>query len=145
MNMTPCFVSDDSGENTRALLIGFYQKAWTHGASIAIGGFPAGQVAFPVAVVLLESGDVVTVDAKSVTIDAPEEIFSQYAWTGEVNDQSVNVLNTCDNCNYARVTGDISFNEDGTKRDIVAKDIQVVERPETVSLADLFGIWGDAE
>lgn len=102
MNMTPCFVSDDSGENTRALLIGFYQKAWTHGASIAIGGFPAGQVAFPVAVVLLESGDVVTVDAKSVTIDAPEEIFSQYAWTGEVNDQSVSALNTCDNCNYAR-------------------------------------------
>ena len=102
MNMTPCFVSDDSGEKTRALLAGFYQKAWTHGASIAIGGFPAGQEAYLVAVVLLESGDVVTVDAKSVTVDAPEEIFSQYAWTGEVNDQSVNALNTCDNCNYAR-------------------------------------------
>lgn len=81
MNLTPCFVSDDSGEKTRALLAGFYQKAWTHGASIAIGGFPAGQVAYPVAVVLLESGDVVTVDAKSVTVDAPEVIFSQYAWT----------------------------------------------------------------
>ncbi len=102
MNMTPCFVSDDSGEKTRALLIGFYQKALTHGASIAIGGFPAGQEAYPVAVVLLESGDVVTFDAKSVTVDAPEEIFSQYAWTGDVNDQSVNALNTCDNCNYAR-------------------------------------------
>ena len=102
MNMTPCFVSDDSGEKTRALLAGFYQKAWTHGASIAIGGFPTGQIAYPVAVVLLESGDVVTVDDKSVTVDAPEEIFSQYAWTGEVNDQSVNALNTCDNCNYAR-------------------------------------------
>lgn len=102
MNMTPCFVSDDSGEKTRALLAGFYQKAYTHGASIIIGGFPAGQVAFPVAVVLLESGDVVTVDAKSVTIDAPEEIFSQYAWTKEINDQPVNALNTCDNCNYAR-------------------------------------------
>lgn len=67
-----------------------------------IGGFPAGQVAFTVAVVLLESGDVVTVDAKSVTIDAPEVIFSQYAWTGEVSDQSTDALNTCDNCNYAR-------------------------------------------
>ena len=83
MNMAPCFISDDSGEKTRALLVGFYQKAWTHGASIVIGGFPAGQVAFPVAVVLLESGDVVTVDAKSVTIDAPEVIFSQYAWMGD--------------------------------------------------------------
>lgn len=67
-----------------------------------IGGFPAGQVAFPVAVVLLESGGVVTVNTESVTVDAPEVIFSQYAWTGEVNDQPINVLKTCDNCNYAR-------------------------------------------
>ncbi len=80
MKMTPCFISDDSGEKTRALLVGFYQKAYTHGASIMIGGFPAGQVAFPVAVVLLESGEVVTVSAESVTIDASEEIFRQYAW-----------------------------------------------------------------
>lgn len=86
MNMTPCFVSDDSGEKTRALLAGFYQKAWTHGASIAIGGFPAGQEAHPVALVLLESGDVVTVDTESVTIDAPEEIFRQYAWMGDEED-----------------------------------------------------------
>ncbi len=86
MNMTPCFISDDSGEKTRALLVGFYQKAYTHGASIMVGGFPAGQVAFPVAVALLESGDVVTVDAKSVTIDAPEEIFRQYAWMGDEDD-----------------------------------------------------------
>lgn len=51
-----------------------------------VGGFPAGQVAFPVAVALLESGDVVTVDAKSVTIDAPEVIFRQYAWAGDEDD-----------------------------------------------------------
>lgn len=80
MNLTPCFISDDSGEKTRALLIGFYKKAYTHGASIMIGGFPAGQEAHPVALVLLESGDVVTVNTESVTIDAPEEIFRQYAW-----------------------------------------------------------------
>lgn len=80
MNLTPCFVSDDSGEKTKALLVGFYQKAWTHGASIMVGGFPAGQEAHPVALVLLESGDVVTVNTESVTIDAPEEIFRQYAW-----------------------------------------------------------------
>lgn len=45
-----------------------------------VGGFPAGQIAYPVAVVLLESGEVVTVSAESVTIDASEEIFRQYAW-----------------------------------------------------------------
>lgn len=80
MNFTPCFISNDPREKTKALLIGFYQKAYTHGASILVNGFSAGQVAYPVAVVLLESGDVVPVDATSVTIDAPEAIFRQYAW-----------------------------------------------------------------
>ncbi len=56
------------------------------------------------------------------------------------------LLDTVRKCyrNYVRVTGDITFNEDGTKRDMTAKDIQVVERPEAASLADLFGIWKDA-
>lgn len=80
MNMTPCFISEMPGEKTKALLVGFYQKAWTHGASITVGGFPAGQTAYPVAVVLLESGDVVTVNAECVTIDSPAELFRQYAW-----------------------------------------------------------------
>ena len=80
MNMTPCFISEMPGEKTKALLVGFYQKAWTHGASITIGGLPAGQTAYPVAVVLLESGDVVTVNAECVTIDSPAELFRQYAW-----------------------------------------------------------------
>ena len=57
----------------------------------------------------------------------------------------LDTVRSCYRSNYVRVTGDISFNEDGTKRDIVTKDIQVIERPETVALADLFGIWGDAE
>ena len=78
--MTPCSIHDDSGENTKALLIGFFQEAWTHGASLSIGGFPAGQSARPAAVVLLESGDVDTVHAESVTIDAAEGLFKQYAW-----------------------------------------------------------------
>lgn len=30
MNITPCFISEMPGEKTKALLIGFYQKAWTH-------------------------------------------------------------------------------------------------------------------
>lgn len=78
--MAPCFISEMFGEKTKALLLGFYQKAWTHDASPLIGGFPAGQIAYPVAVVLLESGDVVTVNAETVIIDAPEDIFRQYAW-----------------------------------------------------------------
>lgn len=80
MNMTPCFISEMPGEKTKALLVGFYQKAWMRDESPLIGGFPAGQIACPVAVVLLESGDVVTVNAETVTIDAPEDLFRQYAW-----------------------------------------------------------------
>lgn len=80
MNMTPCWISEMPGEKTKALLMGFYQKAWTHDASPLIGGFPAGQIAYPVAVVLLESGDVVTVNAECVAIDSPAELFEQYAW-----------------------------------------------------------------
>jgi hypothetical protein len=30
--MTPCFISEMPGEKTKALLVGFYQKAWTHDA-----------------------------------------------------------------------------------------------------------------
>lgn len=80
--MIPCFISEMHGEKTKALLVGFYQKAWMHDASPLIGGFPAGQIAYPVAAVLLESGDVVTVNAENVTIDSPAELFKQYAWIG---------------------------------------------------------------
>lgn len=79
-NLTPCRVSRKRGEKERALLIGFYQEAWTHGASILVGGFPAGQVARPAAVVLLESGEIEAVHAGDVTIDDVEGLFAQYAW-----------------------------------------------------------------
>lgn len=79
-NLTPCFVFRKRGEKERALLIGFYQEAWTHGAGISIGSAPAGQAARPVAVVLLESGDVETVHAGDVTIDGVKGLFEQYAW-----------------------------------------------------------------
>lgn len=81
-NLTPCWVFRNREEEEKALLIGFFQEAWTHGASISVGGFPAGQSARPAAVVLLESGDVDTVHAESVTIDAAEGLFKQYAWLG---------------------------------------------------------------
>ena len=79
-NLTPCRVSRKREEKERALLVGFYQEAWTHGASIRVGGFPAGQVARPVAVVVLESGDVETVHAGDVTIDGAEGLFERHAW-----------------------------------------------------------------
>lgn len=81
-NLTPCRVSRSREEKEKALLIGFYQESWTHGAEISIGGAPAGQVARPVAVVLLESGDVEAVHAGDVTIDEVKSIFKQYAWMG---------------------------------------------------------------
>ncbi|MDO4538534.1 MAG: hypothetical protein Q4B54_10270 [Coriobacteriales bacterium] len=46
--------------------------------------------------------------------------------------------------NYVRVTGEITFSENGTKREMTAMDIEVVDRSKSVSLADLFGIWGAA-
>ncbi|MBR3313156.1 MAG: hypothetical protein IKG18_03360 [Atopobiaceae bacterium] len=36
------------------------------------------------------------------------------------DDALLDTVRSCYRSNYARVTGDISFNEDGTKRDIVA-------------------------
>lgn len=47
--------------------------------------------------------------------------------------------------NFVRVTGDITFNEDGTKKSMLAHDIQIVHRDERVAFSDLFGILGDAE
>lgn len=46
---------------------------------------------------------------------------------------------------YARVTGDVTFNPDGTKRDMHACEIQVVDRDKEVSFSDLFGILGDVK
>lgn len=81
-NLIPCRVSRKRGEKCKALLIGFYQEAWTHGAAISIGGAPAGQAARPVAVVLLESGDIEVDYAGDVTIDEVKSLFKQYAWMG---------------------------------------------------------------
>lgn len=76
----PCYVSEMPGEKTRALLVGFFQEAWTHSDSPLLGGFKAGQIAFPAAVVMFESGNIRTVRADAVTVDGAADIFSQYAW-----------------------------------------------------------------
>ena len=39
------------GETVEADFYGLFQKAWTHGESALVGGFSAGQIAYPVAVI----------------------------------------------------------------------------------------------
>ena len=57
------------------------------------------------ATLLLESGQFITDHIEHVTLDGTANIFKQCEWTDgedDTNDQPINVLNTCDNCNYAR-------------------------------------------
>lgn len=42
--LRPCMLGDK-----RALLHSICTKAWTHGAAITTGGFPAGQISYAVA------------------------------------------------------------------------------------------------
>lgn len=49
--MTEKCVVKINGKELSATFYGVFQKAWTHGESLTVGGFPAGQMAFPVAVV----------------------------------------------------------------------------------------------
>lgn len=55
-------------EELPATFYGVFQKAWTHGESLLKGGFPAGQMAFPVAVV--DYGD----GLKEVEVETVEEL-----------------------------------------------------------------------
>lgn len=57
------------------------------------------------ATLLLESGQFLIDRIEYVTLDGAANVFEQCEWTDgddECSDQPVNVLNTCDNCNYAR-------------------------------------------
>ena len=44
-------VINKNKETIEANFYGVFQKAWTHGESALVGGFSAGQTAYPVAVV----------------------------------------------------------------------------------------------
>lgn len=44
-------VINKQGELIEAIFYGIFQRAWTHGESAFVGGYGAGQVAYPVAVV----------------------------------------------------------------------------------------------
>lgn len=49
--MKKCKVIINDNETIEAVFYGVFQKAWTHGDSLLVGGFKAGQMAYPVAVV----------------------------------------------------------------------------------------------
>ena len=52
MNTKKCkVVINKKGEMIEADFYGVFQRAWTHGESALVGGFSAGQIAYPVAVV----------------------------------------------------------------------------------------------
>ena len=44
-------VINKQGELIEADFYGVFQEAWTHGDSLMVGGFKAGQIAYPVAVI----------------------------------------------------------------------------------------------
>lgn len=73
METRPCVANGKPG-----IFHGFYQLAWTHGAAINIGGFPAGQEAYPVALVEFKDGTVETVRVGDIRfLDS-----DQYAFVG---------------------------------------------------------------
>ena len=55
-------------EELPATFYGVFQKSWTHGESLTVGGFPAGQIAFPIAVVDYGEG------LKEVEVNTVEEL-----------------------------------------------------------------------
>ena len=57
------------GETVEANFYGVFQRAWTHGESALIGGFSAGQTAYPVAVIDIGHG------LEEVNIENVKEIW----------------------------------------------------------------------
>lgn len=64
-------VINKQGEVIEADFYGVFQKAWTHGESALIGGFSAGQTAYPVAVVDWGEG------LKEVDVEVVKEIWEE--------------------------------------------------------------------
>ena len=54
-------------EGEKCRFHGFFQTAYTHGAALTIGGFPAGQEANPVAVIEYSNGKVAYVEANTIS------------------------------------------------------------------------------
>ena len=64
-------VINKQGELIEANFYGVFQKAWTHGDSLMVGGFKAGQKAYPVAVVDWGEG------LKEVSVEVVKEIVEE--------------------------------------------------------------------
>lgn len=75
----PCVV----GQEHAALLHGLFIHAWTHGESIAVGGFCAGQETMPMALVEYEDGRLDAVEIDAVRMLDSSELFDEYEWEWE--------------------------------------------------------------
>lgn len=64
-------VINKQGELIEADFYGVFQRAWTHGDSLLVGGFKAGQIACPVAVIDTGEG------LKEVDVEDVKEIWEE--------------------------------------------------------------------
>ena len=78
----PCLFGDGEHKH-RGIFHGFFAESWTHGASVSIGGFPAGQESHPVAIVEDESGKLLMLQLREVTLLDSAKLFNEYAWQEE--------------------------------------------------------------
>ena len=73
MSIMKCkVVINKKGELIEADFYGVFQRAWTHAESALIGGFSAGQTAYPVAVIDRGHG------LEEVNIENVKEIWEEY-------------------------------------------------------------------
>lgn len=75
----PCLFGD--GDNKfRGIFHGFVTEAWVRGASYSIGGPPAGQERHTYALIENESGRLLMLPPREVTLLDSEKLFNAYAW-----------------------------------------------------------------
>lgn len=67
MNLRPCIVMKKD-EMFYGKCYGFGFKAWTHDASISVGGFPAGQESYAVGIVEFNDGHIEEVPIKYIQL-----------------------------------------------------------------------------
>lgn len=73
--LRPCMWGDK-----RALLHSVGTKAWTHGAAITVGGFPAGQISYATAIIETECGDVLEVPVSEIKMLDSNGRFSEFSF-----------------------------------------------------------------
>ena len=78
----PCLFFDGE-RKSRGIFHGFATEAWTNGASVSIGGFPAGQECHTYAIIEDESGRLLMLPLREVTLLDSSKLFNEYAWQEE--------------------------------------------------------------